>query len=119
MNGMLELFEKLLINLKVIDVAFALMSSPGGSGGFTLSNPLDPCKDLSCIALAIIKALFLISIPIVSIMVLVGGFQILTAGGDPEKFKTGRKTIIYAVVGFAIILIAGGVVSIIQSLINP
>lgn len=90
----------------------------GGGNSFTLTNPLASCNDLSCIANAIIAALFTISIPIVSIMVLIGGFQILTAGGDPEKFRTGRKTIIYAVVGFAIILLAGGVVSLIRSLIH-
>lgn len=96
-----------------------------GSGGTTLTliNPL-ACKgaapnDLVCVANAITTALLQVSIPIVAIMVLIGGFQILTAGGDPEKFKTGRKTIMYAVIGFAVIFVARGVVSIIQSLLTP
>lgn len=126
---MLELLGKFLINLKFIGVALAQNSQSGGnsqnsynsqsgSGGIKLTNPLT-CPDITCVVGAITKALLDISIPIVAIMVLVGGFQILTAGGDPEKFKTGRKTIMYAVIGFAVILIANGVVSIVQSLLTP
>ena len=59
-----------------------------------------------------------IAIPLVVIMVLVGAFQIMTAGGDPEKFSTGRKTITYAIVGFAAALIGLGIVSIIKSFLG-
>lgn len=79
----------------------------------TLKNPLG-CNDFGCVATRLIDGLFTISIPIVSVMVLVGGFQIMFASGDPEKFKTGRKTIVYAAVGFAVIILAKGVVLIIQ-----
>jgi len=54
--------------------------------------------------------------PIVAIMVVVGAFQMLFTGGDPEKFQKGKKTIVYAVVGYAIILVAKGITLIIQSL---
>jgi hypothetical protein len=91
--------------------------TPSGGSSIKLVNPL-ACDDLVCIGKAIWAALFYFSIPIVSIMVIVGGFQILTAAGDPEKFKTGRKTILYATVGFAVILLAGGVVSIIQNILG-
>ena len=50
-----------------------------------LTNPLGTC-DLSCLAGKITKFLFIISIPIVSIMVLVGGFPMVTGGGHPVKF---------------------------------
>jgi Type IV secretion system pilin len=93
-----------------------------GSNSITLINPLacgsssDP--GLVCIANAIWTALFTISIPIVSVMVIVGAFQILTAAGNPEKVTKGRNTIIYAAVGFAIILLAGAVVTIIQNILG-
>ncbi|MBI4085783.1 MAG: hypothetical protein HY433_00885 [Candidatus Liptonbacteria bacterium] len=127
---MLEFFGKLLIDLKVIGVAIAQNAggnpnaggdpnAGGGSGtSIKLTNPLNPCKDLTCIANAIIDALFKVATPIVAIMILIGGFQILTAGGDPEKFKKGRQTILYTVVGYAIIILAKGVVSIVQSLLG-
>jgi hypothetical protein len=59
-----------------------------------------------------------IAIPLVVIMVLVGAFQIMTSGGDPEKFSTGRNTVTYAVIGFGIALIGLGIVSIIKSFLG-
>ena len=38
-------------------------------------------------------------------MIVFGAFQIMTAGGDPEKYKTGIKTIKYTVFGLAIVLL--------------
>ena len=51
-------------------------------------------------------------------MVIYGGFQILTAGGTPEKFTTGRKTILYAVIGYGIIIISKGVTLILKQLLG-
>ncbi|MBI5733200.1 hypothetical protein HY967_04625 [Candidatus Jorgensenbacteria bacterium] len=56
--------------------------------------------------------------PLVGIMVVVGAFQILFASGDPEKFSRGKMTILYAVIGYAIVLVAGGITSIIASIIQ-
>jgi hypothetical protein len=96
-----------------IGTAFA---QANGGQPITLSNPLgDNCNDLTCPAQAIINFLFTIAIPLCAIMVLVGGFQMLTATGDPAKFSNGRKTILYAVVGFAVILVAGGVATLIKN----
>ena len=59
-----------------------------------------------------------IAIPLTAIMVLVGAFQITTSAGDPEKFSQGKKTILYAAVGFVIAVIATGVTSIIKNLLT-
>ncbi len=83
----------------------------------TLTNPLG-CDNISCVINRLIDVVFTISIPVVSLMVLIGGFQILVAAGDPEKFKTGRKTILYAAVGFTVILAAKAVVLILQDLFS-
>ena len=106
--------------LGVFNVGIALADGgPIGTGGgpITLLNPLGP-QSFAGIVQAILGALFTLSIPIVAIMVMVGGYQILTAVGDEERLKTGRRTITYAVIGFAVILLANGVVSLIRSLLN-
>jgi hypothetical protein len=59
-----------------------------------------------------------IAIPLSVIMVLVGAFQFMTGGGDPEKISKARKTILYAAIGFAIAIIATGVTSIIHSILT-
>lgn len=100
---------------------FLLVQAGGGGGGdsvsVTIPNPVG-CPDFRCVAQQIIGSLVTLAIPVVAVMVLIGGFYILTAGGDPEKFKTGKKTILYAVIGYAVILLAEGVVLIVDSLLK-
>ena len=62
--------------------------------------------------------LFTISIPIVTIMVLYGAFMLLTSGGNEERIKTGRKVILWAIIGFVVMLIAGGMTELTKSILN-
>ena len=57
--------------------------------------------------------------PIAVLMVIIGAFMILTAGGDPEKVKRGRFTLLWTAVGFAIILGANLIMKLINELIGP
>ncbi len=56
--------------------------------------------------------------PLCVIMVLVGAFQMITSTGDPEKFSAGRKTLLYAAIGFVVALMAAGITTFIQNLLN-
>jgi hypothetical protein len=90
----------------------------GGAGGtVTLKNPAGS-ETIEGLINNITSALVTIATPIVGIMVLVGAFQMLFAAGNPEKFKQGKKTILYTVIGYAIILIASGITSIIESVLS-
>lgn len=90
-------------------------NSPGGG---TLPNPISGCNDLSCVGQKIIAFLQTIAFVILSIMVLYGGFQMMTAGGSEEQFTNGRKTLTYAVIGIAVVIIASGVAGIVKSLLG-
>lgn len=97
-------------------LARALAAGTGGGGGsITIQNPL-ACSNFGCVATKITDALLVVSAPIVAIMVLWGGFQMMTAGGNPEKFSTGRKTLLYAAVGFVVVLLADSAAKIIQNI---
>lgn len=63
--------------------------------------------------------MFLISIPIVGIMILYGAFLMLTSLGEVDKYQKGKDVIKWAIVGFVVVAISGGVASIIQSLLAP
>ena len=89
----------------------------GGTGGPELVNPLGTTSIVQIIN-NVLNYLIYISVPILAIMILVGGFQILTARDNPEKIGSGRKTIMYAVVGFTIILISKGVALIILKIMG-
>ncbi|HEX4104174.1 MAG TPA: pilin [Candidatus Paceibacterota bacterium] len=92
----------------------------GGTTGNTnlvLQDPLGgSCTTLSCPLTAVTNFLFTIAIPLCGIMILIGGFQMMTASGDPEKFSKGRKTLLYAVIGFVVVLLAGSVAALIQNI---
>lgn len=82
----------------------------------TLPNPIS-ATSFQVVATQFVNFLIAIAIPLTAIMALVGGFQMITAGGDPEKFSNGRKTLMYAAIGFAVVVLAGGLVAIIRNLL--
>ncbi len=77
-------------------------------GKITLTNPLK-CPTLGACIDKLIDALFVLAAPLCALMVMVGGYQILFAAGDPEKFKTGKQTLTYAMIGFALLVLAKSV----------
>lgn len=92
-----------------------------GGGGVVrqIPNPLEgECNQLNCVIAGIISKLAQLAIPVVVIMVLIGGFQILTSGGNEEKIRTGKTTLWWAVIGYIVILLANGLVLIIQSILK-
>ena len=105
--------------------SFAQETQPGNGngietqpGGIPLHNPAGSNTKIAELIHNITSGLVTIATPIVAIMVLIGAFQILFATGDPEKFKRGKKTILYTIIGYAIILVASGITSIIKNLLS-
>jgi|SRR3989344_205466 len=93
-------------------------SQPGGltqPGG--LPNPLGT-TNIEDLLNRIVAYLYTISIPLVVIMVIIGAFQIMFAGGNPENVTKGKKTILYSVVGFVIVVVASGVAFILKELLG-
>ena len=74
------MFYSLISKILAADGGTHDLPNPLGSG--TISDLINRIID------ALVKN---IAPPILTIMVIYAAFQILTAGGDPEKFKTGKK----------------------------
>ena len=91
---------------------------PGDSQIIALPNPLGTNSDIESILKSIIDWLIIIGAPIATGMIIFGAYQMLFAAGDPAKFKTGQKTILYTVIGYGIILIGWGITSIIEEILN-
>lgn len=87
------------------------------SGPIDLPNPLGT-TDIAELLNRITGFLLTIAAPIAAVVIIIGAFQMLFAAGNPEKFKTGQKTILYAAIGFAIVLIAKGITSIIEGILQ-
>ncbi len=63
-------------------------------------------------------ALYSVLIALAVVFILVGAFEILTAGDDAKKFERGKNQIIYAAVAVAVGLLATGIVKIVQDLVK-
>ena len=53
------------------------------------------------------------------IMIMIGGFMMITAGGDTNRSGTGRKTITYTVVGLIVIALARTIVAFVVTRVSP
>jgi hypothetical protein len=51
-------------------------------------------------------------------MVIWGGFQMMTAAGNAQKFTEGRKTLTYAAIGLVIVTLSSGVAYVLQNALN-
>lgn len=91
--------------------------SYGGGGGIELVNPLGTYS-LQALIDRVISYLLILATPIVAIMVIWGGFLLVTSGGNKDKIQQGWRTIIYAAIGYGVLLIAGGVSFIVQELLH-
>ena len=90
--------------------------NPLGSG-IEIINPLkaDTFPDLIQM---VINWLFVIATPIVALMVLYGGFLIMTGGASEDRYDKGVKAVKWAIYGFIVVLLAQSVTSIINSFLG-
>ena len=67
---------------------------------------------------AVIRFLITIGTPIAAIMFVIAGIVFVTSAGDPGRVKTARSIMIYTAVGLAVILVASGLIKVLQSLLQ-
>ena len=65
----------------------------------------------------IFSIVFVILMAIVGIMVIIGAFNIVTAGGSPDKVTAGRNYILYAVIGLVVALFARAIPAIVMMIV--
>jgi hypothetical protein len=90
-----------------------------GSGRMAANKVTGACElvgklqwgDLTLVALAVLDMALRISGLVAAVFVLYAGFQYVTSDGQPEKTADAQKTIINALIGMAIALVAAAVVS--------
>jgi len=91
-----------------------LASNDAFAQGVTLTNPLGSGTTFRSLLGKIFTSLYEILLVVIPIIIVVGAFQMLFSSGDPEKFKKGQRTIVYAVIGLVIVLMAQGIVAIVE-----
>ncbi|MBU6500503.1 MAG: hypothetical protein KGJ89_01585 [Patescibacteria group bacterium] len=103
-----SLFKQILLRSGLVKEAFAQ----------TLINPLGTGATFTSVVDSVINFLITIGIPIAAVMVLVGGFQMMVSAGNPEKISSGKKTIVYAAIGIAVILAGKSIIVLIKNVLG-
>ena len=67
---------------------------------------------------AIIRFLLILAPSIAVVMFIIGGFMFVTSAGDPNRTGTAKKIILYTAIGLAIVLLASGLIKVIESVIG-
>lgn len=83
---------------------------------FELVNPLT-AENFIALLNTIINGLIQLAIPIAVIIIIWAGVLYMVSAGS-DKIKMARKALIYAVLGFGILLISSGIVAIIQDFLG-
>lgn len=91
--------------------------TPDSSKTISIPNPLKT-RTFSELIDRIVNWLLIIGAPILALFIIIGAFQIMTSGGSPDKITTGRKTITYAVVGYALLLLSKSATLIINGILG-
>ena len=105
----------LLLFIPVITNAFIPSVPPPGGGNITIKNPLK-ANTFEKLILNIVNFIFTLALPIVVIMIIVGGFMFVTAAGEPAKIQQGKQLILWAVIGLIVILLARGIIDLLQQI---
>ncbi len=87
------------------------------TGEFALDNPLK-ADGIGGLINGIVKFIIGVSTALLTIFILYGAFQLMTSAGNPERVDKGRKTIFWAILGFVILLVAGGTAAIIADILG-
>ena len=94
----------------------------GGTGDMTggqpvLTNPLQS-NDVMALFNNVVNFLLQVAAPVAVIMAIYAGFLFVTAGDNAEKVKTARKTLMYVIIGVAVLILSKGIVTLATSFLE-
>jgi hypothetical protein len=71
-----------------------------------LGNPLENggVRDIPTLVREILKIVITVGVPIVALAIIYSGFLFVAAQGNPEKLKKAKETLLYVIIGAAILL---------------
>jgi hypothetical protein len=97
--------------------AVAGTAAPQNSFKVTIKNPLAFNGTIDQIIDNILNFLLTIGVPIAGLMFVWAGFLLLTSGGQEKTVATAKKTMIYAAIGLAVLILSKGLVALVKTII--
>ncbi len=97
-------------------------NSSGSTAGqsIQLKNPLGDVKDIPTLVKKLLEIVLKIGVPLIALSIIYTGYLFIAAQGNPEKLKQAKDTLVYVLIGSAILLgayvIANAVYNTIQAI---
>lgn len=90
----------------------------GGLQGLFGYGGLNSSQSLTELIANVIRLMLLFAGAIAVVFVIIGGYQYLTSGGNEETAEKGKKTLINAIIGVVIIVMAYVIINVIVNLVS-
>ena len=82
-----------------------------------LPNPLE-WDTIEDVINGIIDFISWVVVVLTPLMIIIAAFLFITSAGDPEKVKRAKSIIFWTIIGFAVVLLAKGIISMIKQIIG-
>jgi hypothetical protein len=105
--------KRILPILIFLSIVFVFLTPLAFAETVEIKNPIEYNTLVELIE-AFTNFIFVIAMVAAPLVFLIGGFVFLTSGGDSSRIKQGKDIMIYAALGFAIILSVKGLVELIK-----
>ena len=118
--------KKVLVSLTLISllVVPAVVSAQdiwdlfGFRSGGTAPDEV-PETDVMIILGSVLNWMFAILLIVAAIFIIIAAFMFVTASGDPDKTKTARNFVLYALIGVLVAFAARGLVELVRLIVQP
>ncbi len=97
---------------------FIFSAATSSATDLNIPNPLGETSDITTLVGNILNFLWKLAFVIAPILIVYAGYLYITSTGNEEKIKIAQKALTWAIIGFAIILIASSVPAIIQDFLS-
>lgn len=114
-NGAKAVSEKL--SLKILTAVFFLFSFAFAARAVVEFKSFSSYTTVTGLITAVINWFLSITAGVTVLLLIIGGIYYLTAFGDEERMRQGKKIITYAVYGLIIVLISYSVVTTVNAII--
>jgi hypothetical protein len=92
-------------------------STTSGNDGLVIDNPV-AYNDLLEFFFSLLKrAIGFVGI-LATIMIIIGGYRMVVSQGNPDGYKKGKKTVLYALGGLALVLLSFSMVAAVQNILR-
>lgn len=93
-----------LVLLPFITSAQVIVPTGDGTNSGTINNPLPAIKSIPEFIKIILEFVIKIGIPIVALAIIYSGFLFVSARGKPSELETAKRSLMYTLIGAAILL---------------